>query len=173
MQVSLYNLAPMPSKNMNVNIIAVGSLKEKFFIDAAAEYVKRLTRFCSLKIIEIGERNDLEREAADILSKLDKNGAGRERSVRPPQYVIVLDVGGSPLTSEKFAQKIDGLKTNGVSEVTFIIGSSEGLSESVKKRADMLLSFGEFTYPHRLVRVMLLEQIYRAFTINAGMPYHK
>ena len=144
---------------MKMNFVCVGNLKEKFFEDAAAEYLKRLSRFCKVEVKELAEKSGPEEEADGILRSLK----GR---------VVVLAVEGRQCSSESFAKKIAACADKG-EEMTFVIGSSEGLSNRVKERADELLSFSEMTFPHRLMRVILLEQVYRAFMINAGAKYHK
>lgn len=144
---------------IKVNFVCVGNLKEKFFIDAANEYLKRLSRYCRAEVKEIAERRAPEEEADDILRAL----RGR---------VVVLAVEGTKLSSEGLAARLKHCADAG-EEVTFVIGSSEGLSNRVKARADELLSFSDMTFPHRLMRIMLLEQTYRAFSINAGAKYHK
>ena len=144
---------------IKVNFVCVGNLKEKFFEDAAAEYIKRLSRFCKVEVKELAEKSGPEEEAESIL-----------RSVKG--HVIVLAVEGRKCTSEAFAKKIAACADKG-EELTFVIGSSEGLSPRVKERADELISFSDMTFPHRLMRVILLEQIYRGFMINAGAKYHK
>ena len=144
---------------IKVNFVCVGNLKEKFFVDAANEYLKRLSRYCRAEVKEIAERRTPEEEADDIL-----------RALRGT--VIVLAVEGKKLSSEGFAARLKRIADAG-GEITFVIGSSEGLSDRVKARADGLLSFSDMTFPHRLMRVMLLEQTYRAFSINAGAKYHK
>jgi 23S rRNA (pseudouridine1915-N3)-methyltransferase len=141
---------------VKIKIIACGKLKERYYQDACAEYIKRLSAFCTVEIIELAENA----ESKDILSKIT-TGA-----------VIVLDPHGENITSETFAEKIEEIKMHH-STVTFIIGGSDGLPCEVKKKANYMLSFGKMTYPHRLARVMLLEQIYRAFMIAAGRSYHK
>ncbi len=144
---------------IKINFVCVGNLKEKFFVEAAEEYLKRLSRFCRTEVKELPERKNPEEEAESVLRALK----GR---------VVALAVEGKQCSSEAFAKKIAEYGDRG-EEVTFVIGSSEGLSEKVKKRADELLSFSEMTFPHRLMRVVLLEQVYRAFMINAGAKYHK
>lgn len=158
----------------NVTVICVGKLKEKFLRDALSEYQKRLSSFCQFNIIELNEsrisqnpsqkeiENCLENEAKEILSKISDNA-----------YVFALCIEGKGVTSEKFADMIEKAATNGKSNLNFIIGSSFGLSESVKKRADFRLSVSDMTFPHQLFRVMLLEQIYRAYSIINGSKYHK
>lgn len=144
---------------IKINFVCVGNLKEKFFEAAAAEYLKRLSRFCRAEVREIPEKSNPEEEAESVLRALKG-------------YVVALAVEGKKCSSESFADKIAAL-TNRGEEVTFVIGSSEGLSKRVKDRADELMSFSDMTFPHRLMRVILLEQTYRAFTINAGAKYHK
>ena len=142
-----------------INIVCVGKLKEKFFSDAVNEYLKRLSRFASVTVRELAEKRTLREEAENILKEL--RGA-----------CVVLAVEGKKLSSETFAEKMKRFADEG-KEVTFVIGSSCGLSESVKARADLLLSFSDMTFPHQLMRVILCEQIYRAFKINGGGEYHK
>ena len=142
-----------------VNIVCVGKLKEKFYGDAVAEYCKRLSRFAALTIRELPEKRTLSEEGLLILRELRG-------------YTIVLAVEGKKLSSEALAEKVRQL-CNAGKEITFVIGSSCGLSEEVKAAADFLLSFSDMTFPHQLMRVILCEQIYRAFMINAGCEYHK
>ncbi len=142
-----------------INIVCVGKLKEKFFSDAVNEYLKRLSRFASVTVRELAEKRTLREEAENILKEL--RGA-----------CVVLAVEGKKLSSETFAEKMKRFADEG-KEVTFVIGSSCGLSEGVKARADLLLSFSDMTFPHQLMRVILCEQIYRAFMINGGGEYHK
>ena len=149
---------------MNIDIVCIGKLKEKYWQDAAAEYIKRLSRFCKLSVTELPEsRSDSkEEESMDILAHVPKGS-----------YVIALDVGGKALSSENFAKKISDLALEGRSDICFVIGGSNGFDDSVRKAADFRLSFSAFTFPHQLMRVILLEQIYRAFKINNNEKYHK
>ena len=137
----------------------VGKIKESFYREAVAEYVKRLSRFAKVEIKELGEGINPEAEADDILRNLKG-------------YVIALAVEGEKLSSEGLAKRLGRLADEG-KDVTFVIGSSCGLSERVKRAADMRLSFSDMTFPHQLMRVILAEQVYRAFMINAGSTYHK
>jgi 23S rRNA (pseudouridine1915-N3)-methyltransferase len=139
--------------------LVVGKIKESFYREAVAEYVKRLSRFAKIEIKELEEGRSLEEEGEEIL-----------RAMRG--YVVALAVEGKPLSSEGLAKKIKEACDSG-REMTFIIGSSEGLCDKVKKAADFRLSFSEMTFPHQLMRVILAEQVYRAFMINAGATYHK
>ena len=142
-----------------INFVVVGKIKEAFYREAVSEYVKRMTRFAKVEIKELSEGVDPEAEADDIL-----------RSVKG--YVIALAVEGEKFSSEKLADKMKKLCDQG-KEITFVIGSSCGLSDRVKKAADLKLSFSDMTFPHQLMRVILAEQVYRAFMINAGSTYHK
>ncbi len=147
---------------LKITVVAVGKIKEKYYLEAIKEYAKRLTRFVSVEFVEFDEittANNLEKEALLIMPKL--NG-----------YVIVLDKGGITLSSEEFAKKIDDVATN-KGKITFVIGSSNGLDDTVKNKADMLFSFGKITLPHSLARVTLFEQLYRAESILNGGKYHK
>ena len=158
---------------LGIRIVCVGKLKEKYWDAACAEYLKRLGGYCSPSIIEVkesrlpanaseaDERNVIEKEGKDILSRIDSS-----------DYVIALAIKGKELSSEDIARRIADVSFN-YSRVVFIIGGSLGLSDDVLKRADMQLSFGKITLPHQLARVVALEQIYRAFKINAGEAYHK
>ena len=142
-----------------INIVCVGKIKEKFYSDAAQEYLKRLSRFAKVEIREIPECRTVEEEASLIL----KVSKGR---------IVALCIEGKKYSSEGLAEYIKELTDTG-SESTFIIGSSCGLSDEVKRKADLKLSFSDMTFPHQLMRVILLEQIYRAFMINGGGEYHK
>jgi len=143
---------------LNVKIVCVGNLKEKYLRDAAAEYMKRLTRFCTPEIYEADESCP-EKEKDEIIKQLKG-------------CVVALCVEGGQMPSEKLAEYIKNVP-NRNSCLTFVIGGSDGLSEEVKKRADLRLSFSQMTFPHQLMRIILLEQIYRAFTINSNIKYHK
>ena len=142
-----------------IRLVVVGKLKEKFFTDACAEYLKRLSRFAKVEIKELAEGVSPDAETADIL-----------RAVRG--YTIALAIEGEKYSSEKLANKLQKLCDAG-KEISFIIGSSCGLSNDVKQSADCLMSFSDMTFPHQLMRVILAEQVYRAFMINSGATYHK
>ena len=157
-----------------VTILCVGKMKEKFYIDAAAEYVKRLGRHCKLEIIELPEQRlsenpaqaeidaALAREAAAISEKLPKGGA-----------LIAMCIEGKTMSSEELAQRFSKSALEGKSQLTFLIGGSVGLHQSLKAQADLKLSMSPMTFPHHLARVMLLEQIYRGYQILEGSRYHK
>ena len=161
---------------MNVTILCVGKLKEKYWTDAVDEYTKRLSRFCRLTIIEVGEKRLPDRarmhdeqvvvdsESQSLVEKLPNSTSS---------YIIALDVNGKQMTSPEFAEKLSSLTVDGKSDFVFLIGGSLGLSQELLKRADLRLSFSKMTFPHQLMRPLLLEQIYRAFKINANETYHK
>ncbi len=142
-----------------IYFVVVGKIKESFYREGVAEYVKRLSRFAKVEIKELAEGENPEAEKEDIL-----------RACKG--YVIALAVEGEPLSSEGLAKKLKKLTDEG-KDITFVIGSSCGLADEVKNRADYRLSFSNMTFPHQLMRVILAEQVYRAFMINAGSTYHK
>lgn len=159
---------------MNVTILAVGKLKEKYWRDAVAEYSKRLKSYCSLQITEIKESPlRANPSAADEEAVKIAEGADILSRIRPSDYVITLEIKGKGLSSEALAQKIEALAIDGKSSIVFVIGGSLGLSEEVSRRADFRLSFSAMTFPHQMMRVILLEQIYRSFKIIRNEPYHK
>lgn len=147
---------------MNINVICAGKLKENYLRDAAAEYEKRLSRYCKLKIIEVDDGPDKAAECERILKRLDLSS-----------YVITLEIEGKSLSSEEFAGKIEGLGVGGVSDITFIIGGSDGLDLKVTQKARESMSFSQLTFTHQMMRIILLEQIYRGFKIINKEPYHK
>ena len=159
---------------MNIQIICIGKLKEKYWTDAIKEYSKRLSRFCSLEITELKE-SLLPANASAADEEKVKLEEGREilKAIKDGTYVITLEIKGKALTSEELAAKIDDLGIIGRSNVAFVIGGSLGLSPEVSQRADFKLSFSKMTFPHQMMRVILLEQIYRSFKINRHEAYHK
>ena len=155
---------------MNVNVIFVGNLKESYYKEAVAEYEKRLSRYCKVRNIEIKEEKiPNEPNAGEINSALCAEGKRILAALPEKSYRIALCVEGEACSSEQLAGVIRACH----SDVTFVIGGSYGLSDEVKKRCDKRISVSKMTFPHRLMRVILAEQIYRAFTINAGAEYHK
>ena len=159
---------------MNVTILAVGKLKEKYWRDAVAEYSKRLKSYCSLQITEIKESPlRANPSAADEEAVKIAEGADILSRIRSSDYVITLEIKGKVLSSEALAQKIEALAIDGKSSIIFVIGGSLGLSEEVSRRADFKLSFSAMTFPHQMMRVILLEQIYRSFKINRHEAYYK
>lgn len=159
---------------MNINVVCIGKLKEKYWTDAIAEYSKRLGRYCRLDIIELKEER-LPENASPADEENVKNAEGRSilKALSADSYIIALDVAGKQLSSEQLAKKLDGLAVDGQSTIDLIIGGSLGLSEEVRSRADFRLSFSPMTFPHQMMRVILLEQIYRSFKIIRREPYHK
>ena len=147
---------------LRIQLICVGKLKERFYIDACDEYFKRLQRYCALERAELPETGDLERDGAAVLSKIPAGS-----------FVVALCVEGEAFSSEELAELLSEQTLRGKSRVTFVIGGSDGLSDAVKKAADVRLSMSRMTFPHHLARVMVLEQIYRAFNILGGGKYHK
>ena len=158
---------------MKITIISVGKIKEKYLVEGIKEYSKRLSKYTKLEIIEV-----LDERAPENLSKKemkiikDKEGKKIEFKIKN-SYVIALDIDGITFSSEELANKIEDIKTYNSSHVTFIIGGSLGLSSSILNNADLKMSFSKMTFPHQLMRLILLEQIYRSFRINNNEPYHK
>lgn len=159
---------------MQIRIIAVGKLKEAYFSDAAAEYSKRIGRFTKVETVQIPDRRIPDRASvAQERQVLEQEGEDILAKIAPQDYVVALCVEGKKLDSPAFAEKLSALALSGKSTVTFVIGGSLGLSDTVKRRADLRLSFSDMTFPHQLMRVILLEQVYRAFKILANETYHK
>lgn len=159
---------------MNISVICVGKLKERYWSDAVAEYSKRLKSYCSLNIVELKESRLPDKAgSAEELAVKEAEGSEILKKIKDNMYVITLEVKGKMLSSEKLAAKIENLGIDGVSNIAFVIGGSLGLSEAVSRRADFKLSFSEMTFPHQMMRVVLLEQIYRSFKIIKNETYHK
>ena len=154
---------------MRLTVIAVGRLKERFWREAADEYLKRLGSYATLRVAEIDDRDSGRDEARALADE----GADILRAIPDGAHVITLEIGGKQLSSEQLAARLGALALDGRSNVAFVVGGSVGLSAEVLKRADERLSLGAMTLPHNLARVVLLEQVYRAFRINRGEPYHK
>ena len=159
---------------MKISCITVGKLKEKYYADAVKEYAKRLSRYCKLEIIELADEKtpDGAGPAQEAAIK-DREGERILKAVREDAYVIALAIEGQAPDSVGLSKKIERLGVEGTSHLTFVIGGSLGLSSAVLKRADEKLSFSRMTFPHQLMRVILLEQLYRSFRIMKGEPYHK
>jgi 23S rRNA (pseudouridine1915-N3)-methyltransferase len=159
---------------MYIQIIAVGKLKERYWTDGIAEYMKRLGPYAKVSITEVADE-----KAPDHMSEAEeeqvktKEGERILAQIKSEAFVFVLAIEGAAWSSEQIAERIEELGVRGRSQLTFVIGGSNGVSPAVLKRADQLLSFGRITYPHQLMRVILVEQIYRAFKIMRGEPYHK
>lgn len=159
---------------MKISIICVGKIKEKFYRMALEEYTKRLSRYCKLEIIEVPDEKTPDNASDHEVTLIkDKEGERILKNIRKEAIVAALEIDGKMLSSEQLADKINQLGVAGESHMQFIIGGSLGLSDHVLKEADMLLSFSKMTFPHQLMRVILLEQIYRSYRIIHGEPYHK
>ena len=157
-----------------VTLICVGKLKEKFYAQATAEYAKRLSRFCKLEIVELPEsRLSDSPSPAEISQALTAEAALIEAKLPKGSALVAMCIEGDELSSPQLAEKMRQFAVSGVSTLTFLIGGSVGLSPAIKAQADFRLSMSPMTFPHHLARVMLLEQIYRAYQINAGTKYHK
>ncbi len=159
---------------LSIRLVCVGKLREQFFVDAFNEYSKRLSAYCKFECAELNETK-LGSSPSDkeIAVALDKEAADIERALGKDAYIIAMCVEGIQLKSEDLAQRISSLAVAGRGRICFVIGGSFGISPRIKQRADMRLSMSEMTFPHHLARVMLAEQIYRAFKISEGSKYHK
>ncbi|MDP0487721.1 23S rRNA (pseudouridine(1915)-N(3))-methyltransferase RlmH [Leuconostoc mesenteroides] len=159
---------------MNIKLITVGKLKEKYLTEGIAEYTKRLSRFCKVQVVElIDEKTPENASEAQNNQIMAREGERIQAKIGSRDYVIVLAIEGKQFPSEEFSQKLEAIAVNGYSDITFIIGGSLGLSKSIKQRANLKMSFGLLTLPHQLMRLVLIEKIYRAFMIQQGSPYHK
>jgi 23S rRNA (pseudouridine1915-N3)-methyltransferase len=159
---------------MKIRVICVGKIKENFYTDAVDEYSKRLSRYCKLEIVELTDEKTPD-NASDTLNAQIKEKEGKRilGSLSDSDYVCALAIEGKMLNSVELSQFIDRLGIEGKSSIAFVIGGSLGLSDEVLSRADMKLSFSKMTFPHQLMRVILLEQVYRAYRIMKNEPYHK
>ena len=159
---------------MKITLITVGKIKEKYLKDAIAEYSKRLSRYCKLEIVEVADEKTPDNASDTVEDAIrDKEGERILKYIKEDAYVITLEIAGKMLTSEEMAEKIEKLGVQGNSHITFIIGGSIGLGKVILKRSDYELSFSKMTFPHQLMRVILLEQIYRSYRIMNHEPYHK
>lgn len=159
---------------MKITIISVGKIKEKFYTDAINEYSKRLSRYCKLNIIQVADEKTEENSSDTEIDLIKEKEATRIlKQVPDNAYVIALEILGKQLDSVELAKKIEQLGIRGTGHIVFIIGGSLGLHQSVSNRADLKLSFSKMTFPHQLMRVILLEQIYRSYRIINHEPYHK
>ncbi len=159
---------------MRVTIICVGKLKEGFYREAVAEYAKRLSRYCRLEIVEVADEKTPDGVSVLMAEQIKEKEARRVlEKIRDGAFVCTLEIGGKKFSSEGFSGWMEKLTVNGISHITFVIGGSLGLHESVRERANAALSFSDMTFPHQLMRVILAEQVYRAFCIMNGTPYHK
>ena len=159
---------------MKITLVTVGKIKEKFYTDAIAEYAKRLSRYCKLEIIQVADEKTPDQASENVERQIrQKEGERILRYVKDDAYVFTLEIGGTMLDSVAFAKKMETLGIQGKSHLIFIIGGSIGLGEEVLRRSDYALSFSKMTFPHQLMRVILLEQVYRGYRIIEGAPYHK
>jgi len=159
---------------LNVKLICVGKMREKFYIDAFEEYRKRLQAYCRLELLEITEQRLGDRPAEkEIAAALEREGQEIMKAVPADAYLVALCVEGRQMPSEGMAALIASRESSGKPKLCFVIGGSYGLAPAVKARADKRLSMSEMTFPHHLARVMLIEQVYRGFKINEGSQYHK
>lgn len=159
---------------MKISLITVGKIKEKYLKDAIAEYTKRLGKYCKLEIVEVADEKTPDNASETVENQIRAKEAERIlKYVKDDAYVVTLEINGKQLSSEELADKIDKLGVQGISHIIFIIGGSIGLGEEVLRRSNYALSFSKMTFPHQLMRVILLEQIYRSYRIIHGEPYHK
>lgn len=159
---------------MNISIVTVGKLKEKYLKQGIEEYLKRLGAYAKVDVVEVAdEKAPEELSETEMIQVKQKEGERILAKINPDAYVIALAINGKLKSSEELADSLDKLATYGKSKVAFVIGGSLGLSDEVLKRSDEQLSFSKMTFPHQLMRLILVEQIYRAFRINRGEPYHK
>ena len=159
---------------MKITVITVGKIKEKYFTAAIAEYAKRLSKYCTLNMIEVSDEKAPETLSDKEMTQIkDKEGQRILSKIKEAQFVVTLEIKGKQLTSEGLSEMMAGLGLEGNSDVVFVIGGSLGLSDIVLKRSNFSLSFSKMNFPHQMMKVVLLEQIYRGFRIMKGEPYHK
>lgn len=159
---------------MKITCVVVGKIKEKYFTDAIKEYSKRLSRYCKLEIVELADEKTPDGASeAEELAIREKEGERILKALKDDAYVIALAIEGKMLDSLELSRKIESLGIGGTSHIAFVIGGSLGLAPAVMKRADYALSFSRMTFPHQLMRVVLLEQLYRSYRIMKNEPYHK
>lgn len=159
---------------LNINILCVGKIKENYLKDAIAEYSKRLSKYCTLNVIEVPDEK-LPNKLSDIMENDIKNKEGKAMFAKLPKdtYLICLDLKGKELTSEEFSKKIEDISVNSSSSITFVIGGSLGISTEILNLSKEKVCFSKMTFPHQLIRIFLLEQIFRAFKISNGETYHR
>lgn len=159
---------------MKITVITVGKIKEKYLRDAIAEYSKRLSKYCKLEILEVSDEKIPDHASETVEEGIrQKEGERILKLLKEDAYVVTLEIGGRMLDSVEFSKKIETLGIQGRSHICFIIGGSLGLGQKVRERSDYKLSFSKMTFPHQLMRVILLEQIYRSYRIMSNEPYHK
>lgn len=159
---------------MKITVITVGKIKEKYLKDAIAEYSKRLSKYCKLEIVEVADEKTPD-NASDIVEDAIRSKEAERilKYVKDDAFIITLEINGKQLSSEELAEKINKLGVQGTSHIIFVIGGSIGLGQEVLQKSNFALSFSKMTFPHQLMRVILLEQIYRSYRIINGEPYHK
>ncbi len=159
---------------MKITLITVGKIKEKYLRDAIAEYSKRLSRYCKLEVVEVADEKTPDNASETVGNAIREKEAERIlKYIKEDAYIITLEINGRQLSSEELAEKIEKLGIQGISHIIFIIGGSIGLGKAVLDKSDFALSFSKMTFPHQLMRVILLEQVYRSYRIINGEPYHK
>ena len=159
---------------MKNTLITVGKIKEKYLRDAVAEYSKRLSRYCKLEVVEVADEKTPDNASETVENAIREKEAERIlKYIKEDAYIITLEINGKQLSSEELAEKIEKLGIQGISHIIFIIGGSIGLGKTVLEKSDYALSFSKMTFPHQLMRVILLEQVYRSYRIINGEPYHK
>ena len=159
---------------MKITVITVGKIKEKYLKDAISEYSKRLSKYCKLEIIEVADEKTPDNASEVVEDSIRSKEAERIlKYIKDDAYIITLEIGGNQLSSEELADKIDKLGVQGTSHIVFIIGGSIGLGKEVLNKSNYALSFSKMTFPHQLMRVILLEQVYRSYRIISNEPYHK
>ena len=159
---------------MEIRIVTVGKIKEKYLNDGIAEYAKRLSRYCKLTFCQVPDEKTPDNASENAEEMIRQKEAERLlKYIREDAYLITLEIGGKQLTSEEFSEKIEKLGIQGTSHIIFVIGGSIGIGKAVLEKSDYALSFSKMTFPHQLMRVILLEQIYRGYRIMSGEPYHK
>ena len=159
---------------MNITVISVGKIKEKYLKDGIAEYAKRLSRYCTLSLIEVADEKAPENLSEnDMIQVKIREGERILKQIKEGTYVFALDIKGKTFSSEQFADKFKKMSLQGMSQIAFVIGGSLGLSDEVLARSNEKISFSKMTFPHQLMRLILLEQVYRAYKINKNEPYHK
>lgn len=159
---------------MKITILCVGKIKEKYFKEGIAEYQKRLSKYCNLEIVEVADEKTPDSAGEIEMERIKEKEAQRlQKYIKKDAYKITLEIEGNMISSEQLAEKIDYLGISGNSHIIFIIGGSLGLHDNITKQSDYKLSFSKFTFPHQMMRMILLEQIYRSYRIIMKEPYHK
>ncbi len=168
-----YNIENEEKTMLNINLVCVGKIKENYLKEAMAEYAKRLSKYCHLEITELADEKLPSKLYNSIILEIkEKESCKIEKAIKTDSYVIALDLKGTEMSSEAFSQKIEQISVTGKSSITFIIGGTLGMTEKLLKTANETICFSQMTFPHQLIRVFLLEQIFRAFKISKNETYH-